>query len=210
MKTIQQLFGPHAPIIAVITLNDKESALPIAEALMKGGITLLEITLRTPFGLAAIESIKKNIPDLCVGAGTLTRSEQFLSVKDAGAEFAVSPGFTPHLVRTACQTKLPFLPGVITPSEIISAMEGGLSHLKFFPAEKSGGIAYLNNLAGPFPDISFCPTGGITNLNYQNYLSSKNVFCVGSTWLTPPEIIHDKNWKEVEQRAKLLSISKKP
>ena len=205
MKTIQKLFSSHAPIIAVITLNDKESALPMAEALMKGGITLLEITLRTPYGLAAIESIKKNMPDLCVGAGSLTKIEQFFAVKDAGAEFAVSPGFTPRLAHAASDNKLPFLPGVITPSEIINAMEAGLNDLKFFPAESSGGITYLNNLAGPFPDISFCPTGGITNVNHQKYLAVKNVFCVGTTWLTPAKLLKNKDWIEVEQRAKKLS-----
>lgn len=205
MKTIPQLFGRHAPIVAVITLHDKNSALPMAEALMNGGITLLEITLRTPYGLAAIESISRTIPDLCVGAGTLTKAEQFLSVKNAGAKFAVSPGFTPRLAHAANNNKLPFLPGVITPSEIINAMEAGLSCLKFFPAESSGGITYLNNLAGPFPDITFCPTGGISNLNHREYLSATNVFCAGTTWLTPTALLKDKNWKEIEQRARQLS-----
>lgn len=205
MQNISALFEHRPPIVAVITINDPHLALPLAEALWAGGITILEITLRTAHGLGAIEMLRKKMPQLCVGAGTVTTASQFAQVKNTGAHFAVSPGITQGLLAAAKEHHIPFLPGAITPSEILLGIEAGLQHLKFFPAESSGGLEYLSNLASPFPDIHFCPTGGINEGNFKHYLAASNVFCVGTTWLTPHSLLSEKNWAAIKRRAEILS-----
>ncbi|MBL4607906.1 MAG: bifunctional 4-hydroxy-2-oxoglutarate aldolase/2-dehydro-3-deoxy-phosphogluconate aldolase [Pseudomonadales bacterium] len=205
MQTFPQLLNNHKPIIAVITIEDPSHALPIAKALAEGGVSILEITLRSQHGLDAIKRIREEMPALCVGAGTVTKPSQFSLIQKAGAQFSVSPGLTPSLIEAARDHQSPFLPGAITPSEILMGIEGGLEFLKFFPAESSGGVDFLKNLAGPFPNIKFCPTGGVIDTNIQQYLSTGNVFCVGTTWLTPPELIKEQRWGDISSRAQLLT-----
>lgn len=205
MSNISALFEHRPPIIAVITINDPNLVLPLAEALWTGGISILEITLRTAHGLGAIEMLRTHFPQLCVGAGTMTTASQFAQIKNAGAHFAVSPGITQSLLAAAKEHPIPFLPGAITPSEILLGIEAGLQHFKFFPAESSGGLEYLANLSSPFPDIHFCPTGGINEGNFKHYLAASNVFCVGTTWLTPHSLVSEKNWSAIKLRAEMLS-----
>jgi len=206
MQSIPQLISGHKPIIAVITIEDPNHALPIAKALFEGGVEILEITLRNEYGLEAIKCIREEMPTLCVGAGTLTKASQFAKIKKVGAQFAVSPGLTPALLDAAFEYQVPYLPGAITPSEILMGIEGGLEYLKFFPAESSGGIDFLNNLAGPFPNIKFCPTGGVNDSNIQQYLATSNVFCAGTTWLTPNQLTKELRWKEITARARTLAL----
>lgn len=205
IPSVTELFTGHTPVLAVITLDEVDSAPALAEALLEGGISILEITLRTAHGLKAITLLRKEFPNLCLGAGTVTQAAQLQQVKDAGAQFAVSPGLTKDLINEANQQNLPFLPGAVTPSEVLLAIEAGLSHLKFFPAEQSGGLDYLNSLAAPFPDIHFCPTGGINEFNYKDYLEASNVFCVGTTWLTPRSLVKEKQWQAIKQRAQMMT-----
>ncbi len=202
---LPELFAGHVPVVAVVSIDELDSATPMAEALLEGGISLLEITLRTSQGLNAITLLRKQFPTLCIGAGTITQPTQLKQVKEAGAQFAVSPGITGTLIAEARQQALPFLPGAVTPSEILLAIEGGLSHLKFFPAEQSGGLDYLSSLAAPFADIQFCPTGGINEFNYKDYLEASNVFCVGTTWLTPRTLLKEKEWQVIKQRAQMMT-----
>lgn len=207
MQSIAQLISGHKPVIAVITIENPKHALPIAKALFEGGVEILEITLRNEYGLEAIKCIREEMPTLCVGAGTLTKASQFAEIKKVGAQFAVSPGLTPALLDAAFEHQMPYLPGAITPSEILIGIEGGLEFLKFFPAESSGGIDFLKSLAGPFPNIKFCPTGGVTNSNIQQYLATSNVFCAGTTWLTPSQLTKELRWKEITARAKTLALN---
>lgn len=207
MQSIPELMSGHKPVIAVITIEDPKHAVPIAKALSEGGVEILEVTLRTEYGLEAIKCIREEIPTLCVGAGTLTNASQFAEIKKVGAQFAVSPGLTPALLDAAVEHQMPYLPGAITPSEILMGIERGLEYLKFFPAESSGGIDFLKSLAGPFPNIKFCPTGGVTNSNIQEYLATSNVFCAGTTWLTPRQLTKERQWKEITARAKALALS---
>lgn len=206
MQSISQLISSHKPVIAVITIENPSHALPIAKALSDGGVSILEITLRSEYGLEAIKHIREEMPTLCVGAGTISKAKQFAKIKKAGAQFAVSPGLTPSLIEAAFEHQMPYLPGAITPSEILMGIEGGLEYLKFFPAENSGGIDFLKTLAGPFPNIKFCPTGGVNDSNIQQYLATSNVFCAGTTWLTPSQLIKEQRWTEVTARARTLTL----
>src|SRR5262249_29404075 len=158
--------------------------IPLAKALVAGGVRVLEVTLRTPVALAAVRAIAHEVADAIVGVGTISRPEDFQQATDAGARFGVTPGLTPELVDAARASGLPLLPGVMTPSEIIAARAAGFFALKLFPAEQAGGIAMLQALNGPFPDVTFCPTGGVTAANAPAFLALPNVGCVGGSWLT--------------------------
>lgn len=191
-----------SPVTPVIVIEDVENALPLAEALLEGGMRVMEITLRTDAALGAIERIAKHLPEALPGAGTVVHDHDVYAAKSAGAQFAVSPGFSEDLF-TACRAthSLPLLPGVSSASDVVRATRVGLDVLKFFPASAVGGTKTLQALAGPFPEIEFCPTGGISPHNAADYLSLPNVICVGGSWLTPLSLQREKNWKAIRQLA---------
>ena len=190
-----------APVIPVIVLHKVEHAVPMAEALVAGGIRVLEVTLRTPQGLACIEAIAKAVPQAIVGAGTVRSAVDATAAAQAGARFAVSPGYTSKLGQACRDLKLPLLPGVATSSEIMAAMEDGLSELKFFPAVQSGGLQMLKAWQGPFGDVRFCPTGGISPANAAEFLALSNVVCVDGSWLVPASAVETCNWSEITELA---------
>lgn len=191
-----------APVIPVIVLNDVAHAVPMARALLAGGIRMLEITLRTPQALACMEAIARDVPDAVVGAGTVRSPADAQAAAMAGARFAVSPGYT-HAVGKACrELGLPLLPGVATGSEIMMAQEDGLTELKFFPAMQAGGPGMLKAWSGPFGDVRFCPTGGVTEGNAPELLALPNVVCVGGSWLTPADAMASGDWARITQLAK--------
>ena len=201
------------PLIPVIVNENLDDAVPMAKALVAGGTHLLEVTLRTPAGLAAIKQISEQVPEAIVGAGTVCNSDDYQNAIDAGAQFIVSPGLTPELIAKAQQVKKQgqwsgvFLPGVATASEVMIAKSAGFTQLKCFPASAIGGVKLLKAWSGPFGDIQFCPTGGISPENYQEYLNLPNVICVGGSWLTEGKLLAAKDWIEVEARAEKI-ISK--
>ena len=190
------------PIIPVLTIENLEDAIPLSEALIKGGLTVLEITLRTQIALAAVERISRSFPAACVGVGTLLDSKDFLRAKDVGASFAVSPGISLDLVEQAAFDGLPYLPGIQTSSEAMMAYRTGLRSLKFFPAKAAGGIYGLKQLAPLYPGLMFCPTGGIGFSEVPNYLKEKNVACVGGSFASPPELIKAQDWSGITAVAK--------
>ena len=191
-----------APVIPVIVLNDVAHAVPMARALVAGGIRMLEVTLRTPQALACMEAIAKEVPDAVVGAGTVRSAADAKAAANAGAKFAVSPGYT-SAVGQACRDQgLSLLPGVATGSEIMMAQEDGYTELKFFPAMQAGGPAMLKAWGGPFFDVRFCPTGGVTPQNAHEFLSLSNVACVGGSWLVPADALAQGNWARIEQLAR--------
>jgi 2-dehydro-3-deoxyphosphogluconate aldolase / (4S)-4-hydroxy-2-oxoglutarate aldolase len=186
-----------APVIPVIVLNDVHHAVPMARALVAGGIRMLEVTLRTPVALACIERIAKEVPEAVVGAGTVRSPAEAQAAARAGARFAVSPGFT-NAVGQACRDNgLPLLPGVATGSEIMMAFEAGYTELKFFPALQAGGPAMLKAWSGPFFDVKFCPTGGVSVANAKEFLSLPNVICVGGSWLVPNDALASGDWARI-------------
>jgi 2-dehydro-3-deoxyphosphogluconate aldolase/(4S)-4-hydroxy-2-oxoglutarate aldolase len=191
-----------APVIPVITIDDPDHALPLAEALVAGGLPVLEITLRTPYALAAIEAIKQAQPTAIVGAGTVSNRGNFQQALDAGAEFIVSPGFTPELLACAKSTAVPFLPGVNTPSEIMQLLGHGITSMKFFPAEAAGGVPMLKSIGAPLPQALFCPTGGITPANARDYLALANVACVGGSWMVTKELVRGRRWDDIHALAR--------
>lgn len=186
-----------APVIPVIVLNDVAHAVPMARALVAGGIRMLEVTLRTPQALACMEAIARDVPEAVLGAGTLRSAADAKAAFDAGARFAVSPGYTPRLGQACRDLGLPLLPGVATGSEIMMCQEDGLTELKFFPAMQAGGPAMLKAWSGPFTDIRFCPTGGVTAANAGELLALPNVVCVGGSWLVPADALAQGDWARV-------------
>lgn len=196
------------PVIPVIAIEDVAHAVPLAKALLAGGVRVLEVTLRTAVGLDSIRAIAKDVPDAIVGVGTLTRPEDFSKALDAGARFGVSPGLTSSLMEAAHQTGLPLLPGVMTPSDVIAARLAGFQQLKLFPAQQAGGIGMLKALAGPFPDVLFCPTGGVSVENAPDFLALPNVACVGGSWLVPQAAITAGDWGQITALAKEASALK--
>jgi 2-dehydro-3-deoxyphosphogluconate aldolase/(4S)-4-hydroxy-2-oxoglutarate aldolase len=193
------------PVIPVIVIEHLAQAVPLARALVAGGVSVLEVTLRTPVALAAVRAIVDEVPEAIVGVGTLTRPEDMAQALEAGARFGVSPGLTPALVEAARDRGLPLLPGVMTPSEIIAARLAGFRELKLFPAQQAGGVGMLKALAGPFPDVTFCPTGGITAETAPEFLALPNVACVGGSWLTPQAALAAADWQAITALAKLAS-----
>lgn len=191
-----------APIIPVVSLNRVEQAVPLSEALLEGGIQAIEITLRTQAGLGGIKAVAKAGLPIQLGAGTVTTLSQLQQVCEAGAQFVVSPGATVELLREAKRQEVLYLPGVVTPSEIIQAQSQGHDFLKFFPAGSFGGAAMLKHYAGVFADVTFCPTGGVAPDNMKDYLNLPNVACVGGSWLTPKEALQADDWAEITRIAK--------
>jgi 2-dehydro-3-deoxyphosphogluconate aldolase / (4S)-4-hydroxy-2-oxoglutarate aldolase len=190
-----------APVIPVVVLNDAAHALPLAQALLAGGIPVIEITLRTPAALDAIAAIAENLPDAVVGAGTVTTPRLVRQAVDAGAQFLVSPGTTSQLLDAMDEAGVPCLPGIASVSEAMRVLEHGQREMKFFPAEASGGRAFLTAIAPVLPTARFCPTGGITPATAPRYLELDNVACVGGSWLTPPSAIAAQDWRHIEELA---------
>ena len=191
-----------APVIPVIVLSDVAHAVPLARALVAGGIRMLEVTLRTPVALACIEAIAREVPDAVAGAGTVRSAADAQAAAQAGARFAVSPGYTRAVGKTCHELDLPLLPGVATGSEIMAAQEDGYTELKFFPAMQAGGLAMLKAWQGPFGDVKFCPTGGVSASNAAEFLALANVVCVGGSWLTPADAVAGGDWARITQLAR--------
>lgn len=191
-----------APVIPVIVLNDVAHAVPMARALVAGGIRMLEVTLRTSQALACIEAIAKQVPEAIVGAGTVRNAADAKAAANAGAKFAVSPGYTPAVGQACRDEGLSLLPGVATGSEIMMAQEDGFTQLKFFPAMQAGGPAMLKAWSGPFFDVKFCPTGGVTLQNAPEFLALPNVVCVGGSWIVPADAMAKGEWDKITQLAK--------
>jgi 2-dehydro-3-deoxyphosphogluconate aldolase/(4S)-4-hydroxy-2-oxoglutarate aldolase len=192
-------------VIPVIAIDDINHAVPLARALVAGGIRVLEVTLRTAHGLPAIRAMAEQVPDAIVGVGTLTQPAEFAAARDAGAVFGVSPGLTPALIEAAKSSGLPLLPGVMTPSEVMAAREAGFRQLKLFPAMQAGGVGMLNALAGPLGDVMFCPTGGVSQDNAPQCLACRNVACVGGSWLTPKDALVTGDWDRITALARAAS-----
>ena len=196
-------------ILPVVMLTEVAHALPLATALLEGGIDAIEVTLRHPSALACIEAIARGLPAMCVGAGTVTRAQELAEVQNAGAKFALSPGCTPELIQAARARALPYVPGVMTPSEIMAARAAGIHLMKLFPAAQAGGIGMLRALRGPFADVAFCPTGGITLESAASYLTEPNVAMVGGSWLAPAELLAQRDWGAITRlaRASLRAVT---
>ncbi|MQY11238.1 KHG/KDPG aldolase [Streptomyces sp. RB5] len=190
-----------APVIPVVVLDDAEQAVPLARALVAGGLRAVEITLRTPAAVDAIRAVAAEVPEAVVGAGTVLRAADVERAAEAGARFLVSPGWTPALVDAMQKSNLPFLPGVSTASEVVGLLERGVTEMKFFPAEAAGGVPYLKALVSPFPQVRFCPTGGMTAAGAPAYLRLPNVACVGGSWMLPADAVGARDWGRVEKLA---------
>jgi 2-dehydro-3-deoxyphosphogluconate aldolase/(4S)-4-hydroxy-2-oxoglutarate aldolase len=186
-----------APVVPVLTIEDRATAVPLARALVAGGLTALEVTLRTAAGLDCIRAIKGEVEGCNVGAGTVLDAAQLADAEAAGATFMVSPGAAPKLIAAARDSAVPFLPGAATAGEAMALVEEGFSILKFFPAEPAGGLAYLKALGAPLPGIRFCPTGGVGDRNAADYLALPNVICVGGSWVAPADALAEGNWTRV-------------
>ncbi len=188
-------------IVPVIVITDLRQAVPLAHALLAGGVDVMEITLRHEAGLPAIEAVARQVPQMQVGAGTVTRAGEMARARDAGARFALSPGMSDELVQAAFDCDLPFIPGVMTPGEVMRAREHGFGLLKLFPAEQAGGVGMLKALAGPLPEMRFCPTGGVSPGNLLQYLQQPNVAMVGGSWLTPAAALEQGRWQDITDLA---------
>lgn len=195
----------NGPVVPVIVLHDLDHAVPLARALVAGGIRVLEVTLRTPVAIEAIRMISKEVPDAIVGAGTVATENDLHAVAEAGGVFAISPGLTPTLLRAAISGPIALIPGIATASELMLGMEYGLTEFKFFPAEAAGGIRMIKAIGGPFPQATFCPTGGISPDNYKKYLSLGNVACVGGSWLAPTDAMEQGDWQKITDLAEKVS-----
>ena len=189
-------------VVPVLVFKKLEHAVPVAEALMEGGVNVLEITLRTECAVDAIELISQKLPEAITGAGTVINAQQLQAVENAGAKFAISPGLTPSLLEAANKSKTALIPGIATISELMVGIEHGYDCFKFFPAEANGGVNALKSIGGPFPDIRFCPTGGINLDNINNYLSLSSVVCCGGSWLVSDDIIKNKEWSKITELVK--------
>ncbi len=190
------------PVIPVIVIDDLAHAVPLARALVAGGVCVLEVTLRTPVALQAISAIAREVEGAFVGVGTITTPDDFNRAINAGARFGVSPGLTPALIEAARASGLPLLPGVMTPSDVIAARASGFNALKLFPAQQAGGVGMVKALGGPFPGVTFCPTGGITAASAPEYLALPNVACVGGSWLTPRSLVTAGDWTAITALAR--------
>jgi len=190
------------PVVPVIVISEPSQALPLAKALLAGGVKVMEVTLRTEHGLGAIEAIAKEFPEALIGAGTVVNTEQLAAVEKAGGMFAISPGATPALLAAGAKSNMSFIPGVTSPSEVMMGLEHGYSHFKFFPAEANGGVPALKALSAPFGDITICPTGGISMKNAKDYLALNFVHCIGGSWIVPMDLIEAGEWDKVTQLCK--------
>ncbi len=191
-----------SPIVPVVVIENIKDAVPLAQSLIEGGIPIIEVTLRSSCALEAIELIAKNVPKMRVGAGTILNLTQLEQAQNRGAEFLISPGLTPSLLEHAKKKNMPLIPGVSSSSEVMQALELGYNALKFFPAEYCGGVKLLNAFNGPFKGVKFCPTGGISADNMRSYLDLENVLCVGGSWLTPKDLIQNKEWDKITEICK--------
>jgi 2-dehydro-3-deoxyphosphogluconate aldolase/(4S)-4-hydroxy-2-oxoglutarate aldolase len=189
-------------VVPVIVITHVDQAVPMAHALLEGGIDVMEITLRHAAGLAAIEAVASRVPQMYVGAGTVTRADEMARVQTAGARFALSPGMTDALVHAAVEARLPFIPGVMTPGEVMTARDYGFSLVKLFPAAQAGGLAMLRAMGGPFSDMRFCPTGGVSLANLGEFLRQPNVAMVGGSWLTPADVVAQGDWAAITRLAR--------
>ncbi|MGA5419063.1 bifunctional 4-hydroxy-2-oxoglutarate aldolase/2-dehydro-3-deoxy-phosphogluconate aldolase [Streptomyces lavendulocolor] len=195
----------HAPVLPVVVVEDAADAVPLARALVAGGLPAIEVTLRTPAALDAIRAIAAEVPGAVVGAGTVVSGRGVADAVGAGARFLVSPGWTGGLLDAMEASGVPFLPGVSTASEVVALLERGVRDMKFFPAQAAGGTAYLRSLAGPLPQARFCPTGGISAASAPDYLRLPNVGCVGGTWMLPGDALAGRDWTRVEALARQAS-----
>ena len=193
------------PVVPVLIIKELEHAVPLARALVAGGLPVLEITLRTPVAMDAVRAMLAEVPDAIVGVGTITRAEQFAEAEAAGAQFAVSPGLTASLIAASRDSTMPFLPGVFTPGEALSARDEGFSFLKLFPAEQAGGIGMLKALSSPIPELKFCPTGGVSPGTFRDYLALPNVNCVGGSWVAPTDAVVAGDWDRIRELAAAAS-----
>jgi 2-dehydro-3-deoxyphosphogluconate aldolase/(4S)-4-hydroxy-2-oxoglutarate aldolase len=200
----------RAPVIPVVVIDDDATAVPMARALVAGGLPVIEVTLRTPAGLSSIRRIAQEVPDAVVGAGTVLSAADVKASVDAGSRFLVSPGSTPDLLSAILDSGVAPLPAAATASEVIALIERGLTHAKFFPAVPAGGIPYLNALAGPLPNIRFCPTGGISPATAPEFLALPNVVCVGGSWLTPRDAMAAGDWDQIERLAREAAALGRP
>ncbi|WRB05727.1 bifunctional 4-hydroxy-2-oxoglutarate aldolase/2-dehydro-3-deoxy-phosphogluconate aldolase [Helicobacter pylori] len=191
-----------SPIVPVVVVEDIKDAVPLAQSLIEGGIPIIEVTLRSSCALEAIELIAKNVPKMRVGAGTILNPTQLEQAQNRGAEFLISPGLTIKLLEYAKKKDMPLIPGVSSSSEVMQALELGYHALKFFPAEYCGGVKLLNAFNGPFKEVKFCPTGGISVDNMRSYLALENVLCVGGSWLTPKDLVQNKEWDKITEICK--------
>ncbi|PUD42599.1 keto-deoxy-phosphogluconate aldolase [Helicobacter pylori] len=191
-----------SPIVPVVVIENIKDAVPLAQSLIEGGIPIIEVTLRSSCALEAIELIAKNVPKMRVGAGTILNLTQLEQAQNRGAEFLISPGLTIKLLEHAKKKDMPLIPGVSSSSEVMQALELGYNALKFFPAEYCGGVKLLNAFNGPFKGVKFCPTGGISADNMRSYLNLENVLCVGGSWLTPKDLIQNKEWDKITEICK--------
>jgi len=191
-----------SPVVPVVVLPDASVAVPLARALVAGGLPAIEVTLRTPGALDAIRAIADEVPQAVVGAGTVITAEQVDACVTAGARFLVSPGWTPSLLDAMRASGVPFLPGVSTASEVVALLERGVRDMKFFPARAAGGTEYLRSLAGPLPQARFCPTGGIGPATAPEYLALPNVGCVGGSWMVPADAVAERDWARIEALAR--------
>jgi 2-dehydro-3-deoxyphosphogluconate aldolase/(4S)-4-hydroxy-2-oxoglutarate aldolase len=199
--TSEEIFS-QGPVVPVLVIKDVEHAVPLAKALIAGGIRVLEVTLRTEAALEVIAKIAKEVPEAIIGAGTVTNRDQLQQVIDAGAKFAISPGLTSDLLKAGNEGNIALIPGISSISELMTAVDHGYTHLKFFPAEASGGVKALKAIGGPFPDIKFCPTGGISPSNYNDYLALPSVRCAGGSWLAPEDAMINGEWDKITELAK--------
>ncbi|NMH58619.1 bifunctional 4-hydroxy-2-oxoglutarate aldolase/2-dehydro-3-deoxy-phosphogluconate aldolase [Alteromonas ponticola] len=190
------------PVVPVLVIHDVDKAVPLAKALMAGGINVLEVTLRTPVALDVIKAIAEQVPDALIGAGTVTNAQQLKEVTQAGAKFAISPGMTAELLKAGQEGSIPLIPGISSTSDLMKGKDAGYTHMKFFPAEASGGVKAIKSISGPFPDVVFCPTGGIGPDNFKDYLALKNVRCVGGSWVAPDDAIANGDWDRITQLAR--------
>lgn len=198
---VQEILERAFPVMPVLAVSRVEDAQPLARALKAGGLTVLEVTLRTSAAIDVIAEMKK-VDGIIVGAGTVTRVEQLKQLEAIGADFAISPGATPRLLEAGQQTPMPFLPAIASVSEMMQGLEMGYNHFKFFPAAASGGVSALKAFAGPFPDVQFCPTGGISVKDFTQYLALPNVVCVGGSWVVPADALNQGDWNRIEQLAR--------
>ena len=194
-----------APVVPVVVIDKLEDAAPLARALYNGGLKALEITLRTPIAAQAVKLMKEEVPEAYVGTGTVVDKASFEASVAAGADFMVSPGVSDELLALVKETDIPFLPGAATPSEVMKLVSHGFKFLKFFPAEAAGGTAMLKSIGGPLPQVTFCPTGGISLATAPNYLALSNVICVGGTWMLDKQLIANKDWQAIEALARQAS-----
>jgi 2-dehydro-3-deoxyphosphogluconate aldolase/(4S)-4-hydroxy-2-oxoglutarate aldolase len=198
-----------SPVIPVVTIDDASLAADVAQALVKGGIRVIEVTLRTGAALRAIENIARRVPEICVGAGTVLNVADLQASVKAGAAFAISPGATTELLAAGRSSAIPYLPAVATASELMTGLAAGHRHFKFFPANVAGGVAALKALYGPFPEARFCPTGGVTPSTAGSYLELPNVLCVGGSWITPLDLQAARNWAQIESLARAAAAMRR-